>query len=483
MMQSSSTTSTIIIPNGDYIEQPSKNDLNNNHINDDSNFIIKNVQIAIDPIIMNGDRGDDGEDQEQIDKNIEQFCSIPGEPKDSQAELDYSIANIVNSQQHDKNDNMDKLMKEQPSCPGKLDYVPGPKIIAKNRWQKIWHLACRLKWNNIFYLTTLHVTCVFACYHAAIYPVKVLTVASAITLGYFSGMGMSVGAHRYWAHRSFKAKPILRLGLMLLQTMTMNGTIFSYARDHRNHHKYSDTEADPKNPARGLFHAHVGWWLWKKSPVVIAMGKKFDVSDLWNDPLIRFQHKYYVPLFTVLNIILPTIVPWLLWNENPLTAFYVIVIIRTTVVLHLLFCVNSVAHHYGYRPYDFRIRPADNRIINYLSMGEGNHNYHHVFPYDYRSNEKEYWEYFDPISHFIHITQMLGLTYDCKKASPRVVMGIVRRKGIPAHFDHPRSLTFRIVNAMFDWVAGSIVTLWFLYPFIIYKYMTNREIFIFRWET
>lgn len=469
----SSTASSITIPNGGQLST----DLNNNNKNE-LNSNVKNVKISIDS--TNVTTNDDNEDNKQVDKNIEQYCSIPGEPKET-IELDQSIANIIN-QQNDLNEKI-ITMKEYPLCPGKLDYIPGPKRIAKNRWEKICHTACRLKWNNIFYLSALHITCIFACYHAAVYPVKFWTAASAITLGYFTGMGMSVGAHRYWAHRSFKAKPILRLGLMLLQTMTMNGTIFSYARDHRNHHKYSDTEADPKNPAKGLFHAHVGWWLWKKSPVVIAMGKKFDVSDLWNDPLIRFQHRFYVPLFIVLNIILPTIVPWLLWNENLLTAFYVIVIIRTTVVLHLLFCVNSVAHHYGYRPYDFRIRPADNRIINYLSMGEGNHNYHHVFPYDYRSNEKEYWEYFDPISHFIHITQIIGLTYDCKKASPRVVMGIVRRKGIPAYFDHPRSLTFRILNACFDWVAGSIVTLWFLYPFLIYKYFTDREIFIYRWET
>nr|XP_027195251.1 acyl-CoA desaturase 1-like [Dermatophagoides pteronyssinus] len=472
----SSTASSITIPNGGQLAT----DLNNNNKNE-LNSNVKNVKISIDSTTNdNNHHYDDNEDNKQIDKNIEQYCSIPGEPKET-IELDQSIANIIN-QQNDLNEKI-ITMKEYPPCPGKLDYIPGPKRIAKNRWEKFWHTTCRLKWNNIFYLSALHITCIFACYHAAVYPVKFWTAASAITLGYLTGMGMSVGAHRYWAHRSFKAKPILRLGLMLLQTMTMNGTIFSYARDHRNHHKYSDTEADPKNPAKGLFHAHVGWWLWKKSPVVIAMGKKFDVSDLWNDPLIRFQHRFYVPLFIVLNIILPTIVPWILWNENLLTAFYVIVIIRTTVVLHLLFCVNSVAHHYGYRPYDFRIRPADNRIINYLSMGEGNHNYHHVFPYDYRSNEKEYWEYFDPISHFIHITQIIGLTYDCKKASPRVVMGIVRRKGIPAYFDHPRSLTFRILNACFDWVAGSIVTLWFLYPFLIYKYFTDREIFIYRWET
>lgn len=447
----------------------------------------------------------DYEDPNDIDRTIEEFCSIPGEPTNDEIPEQYRCKDINQidlnvSDKADMNNNSITLMSNtknielstkkcsnnsvEPSESLKLaettksELKTNPKTVKKSSLikKKIIELIYRLKWSNIIYLSALHIGFVYACIHAATHPVKVWTVAGAFAAGYFSGMGMSVGAHRYWAHRSFKAHTLLRLALMLLQTMTMNGSIFSYSRDHRNHHKYSDTEADPKNPARGLFHAHVGWWLWKKSPVVITMGKKFDVSDLWNDKLVWFQHKFYTPLFLFISVFLPTFVPWLIWNENLLTAFCVMVLIRTTVVLHLLFLVNSFSHHYGYRPYDFRIRPADNRIINYLSMGEGNHNYHHVFPYDYRSNEKAYWEYFDPISGFIHVATLLGLAYDCKEASPRVIQGIIRRKGIPAYFDKKHSLKWRIANAVFDWVSGLLVSFWILYLFIIYKVITGQQL-------
>ncbi|CAG2115274.1 unnamed protein product, partial [Medioppia subpectinata] len=79
-------------------------------------------------------------------------------------------------------------------------------------------------------------------------------------LSIFSGLGMSVGGHRLWAHKSFKARFPLKLFLLILQTTTFNGSALAYARDHRTHHKWTDQEQDPKNPSRGMFYAHIGWW-------------------------------------------------------------------------------------------------------------------------------------------------------------------------------------------------------------------------------
>src|SRR6185437_10708895 len=130
-------------------------------------------------------------------------------------------------------------------------------------------------------------------------------------------------------------------------------------------------------------------------------GKKVPVDDLINDPIVYYQHKFYIPLVILLAYVFPTLVPVLSWKEDILTAFLVCSCLRTVVVLHHLFTVNSVAHFLGHRfvnklifcstislivclpysPYDRFMKPTENKIINWISMGEGNHNYHHTFPW------------------------------------------------------------------------------------------------------
>lgn len=71
----------------------------------------------------------------------------------------------------------------------------------------------------------------------------------------------------------------------------LQDSIFEWARDHRTHHKYADTDADPHNAERGLFYSHMGWLCVKKLPEVIEGGKRIDLSDLYKDPVVMFQKK------------------------------------------------------------------------------------------------------------------------------------------------------------------------------------------------
>lgn len=98
-------------------------------------------------------------------------------------------------------------------------------------------------------------------------------------------LGITVGAHRLWSHRSFEASFVVRLVLMLFNCIANQGTIFHWCRDHRVHHKYSETEADPHNAKRGFFYAHMGWLILKKNKEVIKAGEKLDLSDLYSDPI------------------------------------------------------------------------------------------------------------------------------------------------------------------------------------------------------
>ncbi|OTF72623.1 hypothetical protein BLA29_006131 [Euroglyphus maynei] len=335
-----------------------------------------------------------------------------------------------------------------------------------------------LKWSNIIILTILHIA-VIVCYVDVCFSLFHLeTALFSIIIGAMSGIATSAGSHRLWSHRTFKARWPLKLWLLIFQAITMNGSTLAYARDHRTHHKYSDTEGDPKNPTRGLFYSHIGWWLVKKTDSVKQAGRKLNFSDLYEDRLVFLQHKYYIPIFILFGVIIPMVIPVILWNEDPWLAFSICVVLRIFVILHHLFTVNSLAHFFGYRPYDFRIRPADHRFVNYISFGEGIHNYHHVFPFDYRINDRPQWELFNPPVTFIRVCSLLRLAYDLKIASPAVIKEIVTRRGVQTLYDPIRSLKFRILNAIFDWIIGISTAIWIIYPALIFKLATKSVIYI-----
>lgn len=67
--------------------------------------------------------------------------------------------------------------------------------------------------------------------------------------------------------------------------------IYEWSRDHRVHHKYSETDADPHNARRGFFFSHIGWLFMRKHRDVIEKGRKLDFTDLLDDPVVRFQRK------------------------------------------------------------------------------------------------------------------------------------------------------------------------------------------------
>ena len=122
----------------------------------------------------------------------------------------------------------------------------------------------------------------------------------------FYGLGITAGAHRLWAHKSYHASKPLKILLMLFNCGTNQGSIFHWSRDHRLHHKYSDTPLDPHNINQGFFYSHVGWLLVKKTPELIEEGKRIEMSDLKNDKVVMFQKKHYLPLSVLMCFVLPS---------------------------------------------------------------------------------------------------------------------------------------------------------------------------------
>jgi len=272
-------------------------------------------------------------------------------------------------------------------------------------------------WRNVILFALLHLGALYGVY-SLLFEAKWLTWLWCYFLLFVSATGITAGAHRLWAHKSYKAKTPLKFILVLFNCVSFQNDIIEWARDHRVHHKYSETNADPHNALRGFFFAHMGWLLVRKHPDVKEKGKGLDLSDLTNDPLLMFQKKYYKPLVLFFSFIVPTMVP-LYWGERFSVAFYTAALLRYAIALNVTWCVNSVAHMWGSRPYDANINPRQNIFTSFGAFGEGWHNYHHTFPYDYRASEFPYT--LNPTTLFIDFFYAIGWAYERKTVTKEVI--------------------------------------------------------------
>lgn len=280
-------------------------------------------------------------------------------------------------------------------------------------------------WRNVVLFIFLHVGALYSLF--LIPRAKFYTLIWSSVMYYFAAMGITAGAHRLWSHRSYKARLPLRFFLALCNCISFQNSIYEWARDHRAHHKFSETDADPHNAKRGFFFAHMGWLLVKKHPDVKEKGKMIDFSDLLNDPIVAFQDRHYKKLVLLFCFVIPTMVPWYFWGESAFNAFYIAAILRYTLVLNATWLVNSAAHMWGQRPYDERIHPAENLGVAFCATGEGFHNYHHVFPHDYSTSE--YGWHFNLTTLFIDTMYFLGQAYDRRKIPMDVIMKRKLRTG------------------------------------------------------
>ncbi|XP_071439674.1 acyl-CoA Delta-9 desaturase-like isoform X2 [Hetaerina americana] len=289
----------------------------------------------------------------------------------------------------------------------------------------------QIVWKNVIGFIYLHAAAIYGLY-LAITSAKLLTNIWAFFILIASAQGVLMGAHRLYSHKSYKATWQLRLILVILQTIAGQNCMYVWVRDHRQHHKYSDTDADPHNARRGFFFSHMGWLMSKKHPKVIEKGKGIDMSDLEQDGIVMFQKKYYKTLYMLLAIAIPTMVPNYLWQEDIWVSLFVSYFCRYVVLLHGTWTVNSFAHMIGYRPYDQDIVPVDHIITAEVTLGEGWHNYHHAFPYDYRAAEFGYRR--DSLTtQLIDLMAWVGWARDLRTASNDVVKRRIERKGDGTH--------------------------------------------------
>jgi stearoyl-CoA desaturase (delta-9 desaturase) len=203
-----------------------------------------------------------------------------------------------------------------------------------------------------------------------------------------SGLGITVGFHRYFTHGSFKAKRWLRVTLAVAGSLAVEGEVIQWVADHRRHHTFSDLEGDPHSPWRfgtgfwaltkGLWFAHMGWMFNRE----LSNRERFAPDLLADKDIVKVDKAFGALVLTTL--LAPAVLGGLItWSwQGALTAFFWASIVRIGLLHHVTWSINSICHVYGERP--FKVRQGD-KASNFwplaiISFGESWHNLHHADP-------------------------------------------------------------------------------------------------------
>jgi stearoyl-CoA desaturase (delta-9 desaturase) len=239
-----------------------------------------------------------------------------------------------------------------------------------------------------------------------------------------TGLGVTVGFHRYLTHRSFATSRPLRAVLAILGSAAIEGPVISWVADHRKHHRFSDREGDPHSPhvgheggwrgaLAGLAHAHVGWLF-----IHTHRGaRRRYAPDLLKDPIVSFVDRTFV-VWALGGLAASFLLGWaiggtivaamtgLLWGGG----------VRMLVVHHVTYSINSLCHFFGRRRYATPDHSRNLLWLAPLSFGESWHNNHHAFPTSAFHGLRR-WEV-DPSALVIRVLESAGLVWDVVRIDP-----------------------------------------------------------------
>ena len=301
-------------------------------------------------------------------------------------------------------------------------------------------------WLNItvFTLTGL-ITLIGVPAYAFIHGFDGWQIAAMIIGIAFCEISITAGYHRLWSHRAYEAHWLLRLMLAIGGTFATQNSILHWASDHRRHHRHvDDDKKDPYSAGRGFWYSHIGWMLRDYDSDHDWQYK--NCRDLKADPIVMWQHRYYMPLVLGLNFGIPVLLG--LWHGDVLGMLLLAGVARLAISHHLTFFINSLAHIWGRQPYTDSNSSRDNGVLAFLTMGEGYHNYHHSFQRDYRNGIR--WWQFDPTKWLIRSMAWLGLAKNLYRTpserieASRAQMLLITTSRKLAQLPHSDALMFRL---------------------------------------
>lgn len=244
--------------------------------------------------------------------------------------------------------------------------------------------------------------------------------------------GISIGFHRYLAHKSFTTSPVFEGVLLVCGSMGGQGPIMDWITTHRRHHMYSDREGDPHSPnlhgpalrdrIRGLWHAHMPWMLSDET-------SKWSVfaPDVLSSRRLFFYHRTYL-WWVLAGLAVPALVGLAVDGgvTGAVNGLLFGGLARMFLVNQASWCVGSIAHMFGARPFRTGDNSANNWPVAVLTFGEGLQNNHHAFPSSYRLWMRR-WEP-DLGGWLLALFAKLRLVRDLREPSPEAV---ARRRRVP----------------------------------------------------
>ncbi|MEI8365754.1 MAG: fatty acid desaturase [Parachlamydiaceae bacterium] len=268
-------------------------------------------------------------------------------------------------------------------------------------------LPVPFNWGPVTFLVVYHLALLISLpfyFYYTPFPLG-LTITAAVLL-YITGLSITGGYHRYYAHHSYRTNSFVEAVLLFFGAMTAQGSALRWSFDHRLHHAHVDTDNDPYSIKKGFWYAHCLWIMEKPRKIEPKL-----VSDLMKNKLVMFQHNYYKPLMIGTNAIVVLLFGWIF--SDFLGALLLVWGLRMLALHHFTWFINSLAHMWGDKPFCQELSAVDNYFLSILTFGEGYHNYHHTFANDYRNGIC--WFHYDPTKWLIWTLNKLGLAENLRR--------------------------------------------------------------------
>jgi stearoyl-CoA desaturase (delta-9 desaturase) len=252
-----------------------------------------------------------------------------------------------------------------------------------------------------------------------------LELALMISLYVLTALGVTLGYHRMFTHRSFESSRAFRAVIAVLGSMAIEGSVITWVADHRKHHAFTDRDGDPHSPhmsgpgfwggIKGLWHAHMGWLF---ETVGTADRNRF-APDLVKDRALRVIDKLFL-LWMALSFAIPFAIGWVVGGTlgTALTALLWGGFVRVLMLHHVTWSINSVCHFFGRRRFDVEDESRNVFWLAPLSMGEAWHHNHHAFPTSAFHGLRLWERLADPTGLVIAGLEKVGLVWGVVRVSP-----------------------------------------------------------------
>jgi stearoyl-CoA desaturase (delta-9 desaturase) len=254
----------------------------------------------------------------------------------------------------------------------------------------------RLSWVNVAFFAIVHALALLAPWFFSWSALGLLIFLHWL----FGSIGICLGYHRLLSHRSFQVPKWLEYAIAFIGSLALQAGPISWVGAHRQHHAHTeDIHLDPYSAQRGFWWSHMLWILYPRPEFFdYQIYQKF-APDLARQPFYRWLDRYFLVLQIPLGVLLYALGGW---------SFVIYgMFVRSVLIWHSTWFVNSASHIWGYRTFESNDGARNLWWVSLVTYGEGWHNNHHTYPHMAKSGLM-WWE-IDVTWWSIRVLQILGL--------------------------------------------------------------------------